>query len=716
MQFRLTRHAPAGLVLAACITATLAQEQPARVMLPEIIEDTAAVGVDSGVLAMPEGLSAKGDFRKLWSQEVHVDGATSVRLVFDRVQLAGSDYTGDASFLVITSNLDGHQQMLDAKTIKEWRHTSAYFNGDTVTVDLYATAGAGDNRVGIARAIYAGEGRPTRSICGSTDDRTLSNEARSGRVWPIGCTAWLFNDRPNCFLTAGHCGPVGSDVIEFNVPLSSASGTPQHPGPDDQYAVDPASIQSNGGLGVGNDYSYFGCFDNSNTGLSPFEAQGDSYPLATVAPSVTGQTIRVTGFGSTTSPVDPSWYLAQKTHTGPYFSHSGTTLQYQVDTSGGNSGSAVFDETDGVAIGIHTHAGCSTTSGNQGTAIELATLQAALANPQGICALGLDFDYPGGLPGLIDPAGGTAISVAVTGDPGITLDPSTVTFNVDTGSGFVAYPMTDMGGGIFGGAFPAADCGTHVAYYVSASNTLGDLYTDPTSGSYSVLSAIGVTVATSDDFETDTGWTVQDTALSTGSWDRGVPGNYGRSDPSADYDGSGQCYITGNSSGEDVDGGPTVLTSPAYDLTATNAPTLSYARWNKVDSGGNSMTVEITDGDGTWHLIETVGDTIDWTVVSVPVTDYVSLTNAVQVRFSVTDNPNTWVTEAGIDAFSITESVCSMGCSVADINEDGVLNLDDVNLFAAAFTGGDLAADMNDDGVLNLDDINLFAAAFTAGC
>ena len=33
-----------------------------------------------------------------------------------------------------------------------------------------------------------------RSICGPTDDRELSDDPRSARAVPIGCTAWLFND------------------------------------------------------------------------------------------------------------------------------------------------------------------------------------------------------------------------------------------------------------------------------------------------------------------------------------------------------------------------------------------------------------------------------------------------------------------------------------------------------------------------------------------
>jgi len=52
----------------------------------------------------------------------------------------------------------------------------------------------------------------------------------------------------------------------------------------------------------------------------------------------------------------------------------------------------------------------------------------------------------------------------------------------------------------------------------------------------------------------------------------------------------------------------------------------------------------------------------------------------------------------------------------ADLNNDGVLNLDDVNLFASAFVAGGLLADVDGNGLLNLDDVNLFASSFVSGC
>ncbi|MEZ6317738.1 MAG: GC-type dockerin domain-anchored protein [Phycisphaerales bacterium] len=53
---------------------------------------------------------------------------------------------------------------------------------------------------------------------------------------------------------------------------------------------------------------------------------------------------------------------------------------------------------------------------------------------------------------------------------------------------------------------------------------------------------------------------------------------------------------------------------------------------------------------------------------------------------------------------------------LADLDNNGVLNLDDISAFANAFISGDLLADLDDNAVLNLDDIATFASAFLAGC
>lgn len=324
----------------------------------------------------------------VFTEVVHLPERPWMRLQFEQTQLAGSIDDGTASFIRLTSLHDGATQVLNEITIEQWRNSSAYFNGDAVLVEVLAFPAErpDDNRVIISRVLTGDEfSEPVElSICDGTDERELSNDPRDARSLPGGCTSWLFDDRHYCLLSAGHCA-ASTEVVEFNVPLQSAGGGWIFSHPDDQYPVDPASMQTLN-QPCGSDWTQFGAFPNSNTGLTMIQAQGGSYTLASAAPSQQGQSIRIRGYGTTSSPVPPSWNRAQKEHTGPYFGVVGTTLHYRADTTGGNSGSAVIDLSTGLAIGIHTCGGCHSNGGtNVGTAINHAALQIALQNPQGVC-------------------------------------------------------------------------------------------------------------------------------------------------------------------------------------------------------------------------------------------------------------------------------------------------------------------------------------------
>jgi V8-like Glu-specific endopeptidase len=332
------------------------------------------------------GTSSSGEV--VFKGLVRIADAEWLRLSFHELVLAGDPATENASVLRITSIKDGHVQFLNAHTAKQWSNTSAYFNGSTLLLEIVAFPNTGPSRLTMQQVTVGEIPVLERSICGPTDDRILSNDPRAARLMSVGCTAWLHNDLNRTFLSAGHCTVNSSSVVQFNVPLSNANGSVNHPGPEDQYPVEMTSNQGNGG-GTGNDWRYFGAFPNSNHGLTAFQRQGDFYIKASVAPPVQGQLIRITGYGTVSSPVSPTWNQVQKTHAGPYVLNQGTLLRYQADTTGGNSGSAVVDESTGLAIGIHTHAGCTSTGGsNQGTAIHLQALQNALANPLGVCRSG----------------------------------------------------------------------------------------------------------------------------------------------------------------------------------------------------------------------------------------------------------------------------------------------------------------------------------------
>ncbi len=354
--------------------------------LPVLPTMTQKLGFSSGAVENAgTGLTPK----VVWAKEVTVAGATSLRLKFGDVKLAGGEDRSTTAYVRITNLTEKAVQFLDARAMQDWGNKSAYFNGDRVLVEILAKPGTGVSTLTIEE-VYAGTGSPggVASQCGPTEDRVASSDVRVGRMvaGPAGgliCTAWLIDDANHMLLSAGHCLVAATDIIEFNCPPSTAGGAIVHPGPEDQYPVDGNSDQTVNG-GGGNDWSYFGCNPNSNTGLTPYQAQADFFTLIN-APAAANQDTRITGFGIHPTPVLDG---AQHTDDGPYIAKVGTQIRYQVDTDNGDSGSPVFLDGTETAFAIHTNAGCTNPVGasfNSGTDIANAGLQAALAAPLGIC-------------------------------------------------------------------------------------------------------------------------------------------------------------------------------------------------------------------------------------------------------------------------------------------------------------------------------------------
>ncbi len=352
--------------------------------------------LDSGRVVDVGGEGLGGEHVRVWSGTVNVPGAPWMRVHFStETLLAGPNRHEGGSYLVITSVEDGAKHFLDAETLPEWDHISAFMNGDTLFVELFAVGGMGDNRVKI-QEVTAGITMGPESICGTTDDRLPDNDPRAGRI-SVGCTGWLIhhNGNANEFLTAGHCLTVGQTgaVQMFNVPPATAGGGFVAPPPEFQYSIQSASIQRQD-AGVGNDWCRYFTNNNSNHGLPARIAQGrNSFSLASSAPASGTATTTVRGNGVVNNqagitPVPIQWTRINKVHAGPYAGKTGTRIRYNTDTTPANSGSPVtqiigtpfaFEQ----AIGIHTHGGCPSDP-NSGTAVEHANLQAALASPAGV--------------------------------------------------------------------------------------------------------------------------------------------------------------------------------------------------------------------------------------------------------------------------------------------------------------------------------------------
>lgn len=692
-----------------CGSMALAQTAPLRF-------ENVPVDLDSGVLDAPGSGSAV-----VFSGVVETPGADWIRLWFDPATVLAEGAT-----LLVTSPVSGAVQVLNAATLEQWSDSSAYFAGDRVFVDVMMDAGDGESRVVVASADAGLPPIGSRTICDSVDDRVITHDPRAGRLAPQGCTAWLFDNRPNSFLTADHCGAAGGDTVWFNVPLRTSNGGVVPPGPEDQYPVDGSSVQDSGASSIGNDWAIFGVFDNSNTGLSPMDAQKDAYMLALTAPEVNGQAITITGYGSTTFPVPDAWYAIEKTHTGTYFSKIGTTIRYRTDTSGGNSGSAVFDESTQRAIGIHTNGGCSSssTSSNSGTSIDNAGLRVASLIARGVAGgpVAAVINPLDEQPGRVSPGGGTSIDLEVLADftgpapmPGATL-------HSNDGSGWVATPAT--GGAVLSAVFPPTDCGSTVRYYFSATGAGGESVVFPPGApavAFEAVSSEPWNIIASEDFETDAGWTVENEPGTVGGWERGVPpATDRRGGPNGDADGSGSCWTTGVGLNVDVAGGPTRLISPSIDLSGASDPYLDLSVWMNSDGSSEKLNIEFSDdGGASWVAVESLGSTPGWRETTYRIGDFVPLTGVFRIRLSVADLGFSDVIEAGVDGFVIRDVSCpDLACGPADIADPlGVLDLADVQGFIAAFIAGDAAADLAEPrGVLDLADVEAFVAAFKAGC
>ena len=314
----------------------------------------------------------------VFSHTVRVPGAVWLRIRFDKTNLPRG------TKLQITGLQKNWVQYLDGVSLVDYFHKSCFFDGEAIKVELVAGPNTKGNRVLIVGAT-AGTGEVAakpESICGTADNRVLSTDKRQGRL-SVGCTGWLCDK--DIMLTAGHCvASTRAQILSLNVPLSTSTGGLVASHPNDQYPT-VASTFKWLNSGVGADWAIGKVGKNSNTGKFPGDAQGSWYSLGTVPSSPTGNTIRITGYGTVSSPISRTWNQVQKTHVGPMYSVNATTIRYRTDTTGGNSGSPVIHNNTGKVVGIHTHAGCSTssTSSNPGTRIDRADLVAAIKSIKG---------------------------------------------------------------------------------------------------------------------------------------------------------------------------------------------------------------------------------------------------------------------------------------------------------------------------------------------
>jgi hypothetical protein len=189
-----------------------------------------------------------------------------------------------------------------------------------------------------------------------------------------------------------------------------------------------------------------------------------------------------------------------------------------------------------------------------------------------------------------------------------------------------------------------------------------------------------------DDLEIDLAWTVgaPGDAASSGVWVRVDPNGTTSAGQQAQPENDNtpapgvQAYVTGNAApgagagSNDVDGGPTTLLTPVFDLTDAVEPRVAYARWfadfTQVD---DALVVSISnDGGASWTALETVSGSGQnaWNESSFRVADFVAPTATMRLRFVISDNPNNSLCEGAVDdlrvlAFNVGPTLSLFGAA-----------------------------------------------------
>ena len=342
--------------------------------------------------------------------ENHLDVTDGIRVGI--VQMPGSAWMrvhigeydlGKASYLTLTA-LDGQEQRFDAKSLEDWYHWSAFFNGDEVEVTLHVAPGDTGVYVKIDRVMTPGPDRDlgesgqVASICNDFDDRGGSGDPRVGRS--PGCTAWLISN--GAVLSAGHCPITAGAVVEFNVPASLANGANVAAAVTNQYPINVGSLRFENN-GVGEDWAVFGLNRNATTQLRAHDVQGFFY-VTWENPDI-DTTLRITGFGLDNIPAGPggpgsaccdvgsdgtcdsncnATSRTQQSTTGRLDDIEDSIIEHDVDTMPANSGSPIiWDEFGEYTIGIHTAGGCDdffSGYNNHGTNFSRVPLALAVSN------------------------------------------------------------------------------------------------------------------------------------------------------------------------------------------------------------------------------------------------------------------------------------------------------------------------------------------------
>ncbi len=338
--------------------------------------------------------------------------------------------------------------------------------------------------------------------------------------------------------------------------------------------------------------------------------------------------------------------------------------------------------------------------------------------------LGPQIEILSQIPDEVDPGAGLHVNLRIDPREDTLVAGSAVVHYRSDGGGWSTSSLTNDSPMNWSTDLPNTACGDNPEFYFEVEGDIAGSVTNPSTGSanpYDLLVG-GTLTAYDNNCQSVDGWSATSDAAD-GQWGIGVPINCGRGDPTSDYDGSGSCWLTDNSSSDgcnsDVDNGTVTLTSSAIQIGDIDDPVLSYARWFSNDYGADPYTdsfiVRISTNGSTWSTLEIVGPSSGdvsggWNVASFALEDHIGNANSFYLQFSTSDGATTGsVVEAGVDAIMVSATDC-VDTAPGDVTGDGIVNVEDILAIIAVWGSNDAAADINDDGIVDVSDLLIVIA------
>lgn len=348
------------------------------------------------------------------------------------------------------------------------------------------------------------------------------------------------------------------------------------------------------------------------------------------------------------------------------------------------------------------------------------------------------------VPGRIPPGVATTIDVRANAlNQAVVAGSAQFNYRLRTTDPFTQVPLSDLGGGLFRGTLPAAQCGDEPQFFFAAAGTVTGGATAPggaPASTFNIEVAV-VEVLAQDDAEAGPGvWTLGvpgDTAT-TGIWTWGdpiatsaQPENDRTADPGVNCYFTGQGPPGGGAGDNDVDGGRTTLISPAFDLAGAADATFAYWRWYSNSAGGGPnadiFVIDISNDDGaSWINLETIGPSGPgtsggWIENSFQLASVIAPTAQIRLRFIAEDINTGSLIEAAVDDLRVTAVVCEQtpACP-GDVDGDGMVGLGDIagviNCWGQPGVGPCTSADLDSMGDVGLPDLAVVINNWGAVC